>query len=147
MWQNVGFSVADQIVWRKKYTFLKKPAKRRHASVYLLSKGAAVKLQKTLPKISLYSNQKPVSAILPLIKKFSRIGDTILDPFVGWGTTAMAAKLAGRKYVGIELSEKCCQIARKRLSDLPSIPYILIVGSCLFWLALCIIAWLLITAL
>ena len=49
------------------------------------------------------------------ITSFSKPGDTILDPFLGSGTTAVAAKLLGRNYIGVEQDAEYMEMARERL--------------------------------
>lgn len=64
------------------------------------------------------------SAVFPVglptwfIKLFTDGSSIVLDPFIGSGTTAMAAKQLGRKYVGIDINEEYCQIARQRLMQI-----------------------------
>ena len=48
---------------------------------------------------------------------FSFRGDTVLDPFAGAGTTCVAARRIGRRFLGIDVSEEYCQTARRRLAD------------------------------
>ena len=62
-----------------------------------------------------HPTQKPLDVIKRMILNSSDKGEIILDPFLGSGTTAVAAKQLGRKFIGIEISEKYCQIARDRL--------------------------------
>ncbi|MHA1301601.1 MAG: DNA-methyltransferase, partial [Candidatus Helarchaeota archaeon] len=50
-----------------------------------------------------------------VLKLFSYKHDLILDPFNGAGTTTFVAKQLGRRFLGIDISEKYCEIARKRL--------------------------------
>lgn len=60
---------------------------------------------------------KPIRWAEWLIGKMTKEGDIVLDPFLGSGTTAVASKRLGRKWIGIELSEKYCEIARTRLEQ------------------------------
>jgi len=60
---------------------------------------------------------KPLKLMSYLITLGSRPGDVVLDPFVGSGTTALAAGMIGRKCIGIEISAEYAEIARKRLSQ------------------------------
>ena len=49
------------------------------------------------------------------VRMFSFVGDTILDPMCGSGTTCKMAKILGRNYLGIDISEEYCRIARERV--------------------------------
>jgi site-specific DNA-methyltransferase (adenine-specific) len=51
------------------------------------------------------------------ILSWSNEGDTVLDPFMGSGTTAKMAKLNNRNYIGFELSEEYCKIAEQRIEN------------------------------
>jgi DNA modification methylase len=63
-----------------------------------------------------HPTQKPLKLIRELVSLFSADeSDTILDPFMGSGTTLRAAKDLGRKAIGIEIEEKYCEIAANRL--------------------------------
>lgn len=58
---------------------------------------------------------KPVQAWTRLLKNISKPGLTVLDPFLGSGTTLEAAKNLGLSAIGIEIEEKYCEIAANRL--------------------------------
>ena len=66
--------------------------------------------------INVHPTQKPMALIMWCIKLADN-PQTILDPFMGSGTTLRAAKDLGRKAIGIEIEEKYCEIAAKRLSQ------------------------------
>lgn len=60
----------------------------------------------------------PIELPKRLILLYTNIGDIVLDPFMGSGTTAVAAKLLGRHYIGYEIEPEYCRIAEKRLKEL-----------------------------
>ncbi len=63
----------------------------------------------------LHSTQKPEKLLYNIIVASSEVGDVVLDPFFGTGTTGAMAKLTGRNYVGIELEDDYIKGAQKRL--------------------------------
>lgn len=64
-----------------------------------------------------HPTQKPPRLMTALIGLFSDPGETILDPFMGSGTTLRAAKDMGRCAIGIEREERYCEVAARRLSQ------------------------------
>ena len=59
----------------------------------------------------------PSELILPCIKAGSNQGDTVLDPFMGSGTTGVAAIELGRKFIGIEITPDYFEIAKERIAN------------------------------
>lgn len=64
-----------------------------------------------------HPTQKPKKLMSLLVRLFTDLGETILDPFCGSGTTLVAAKDLGRKAIGIEMNEAYCEVSAKRLSQ------------------------------
>ena len=64
-----------------------------------------------------HPTQKPIKVILPAIRISCPQNGIILDPFLGSGTTALAAKELGRRFIGIEISPEYCQMAIRRLGQ------------------------------
>jgi len=83
---------------------------RRHRWHGMLRKGNEERKHPT---------QKPLDLMKWCIQKADKDGENnlILDPFMGSGTTLVAAKNLNRKSIGIEIEEKYCEIAAKRLSQ------------------------------
>lgn len=63
-----------------------------------------------------HSTQKPLALLYRILLSASNVGDLIIDPFSGSGTTAAVAKLLGRQYIGIEQEETYVRLARERLA-------------------------------
>ena len=66
---------------------------------------------------SLHPNQKPVALFEYLIRTYTQPGELVLDPCVGSGTTALAARNTGRHYICGDSSAEYVAIARARLAE------------------------------
>jgi len=64
-----------------------------------------------------HPTQKPVALLDRIIRASTKPHDLVLDPFMGSGTTGVAARSLGRKFVGIELDASFVEVARVRLQD------------------------------
>jgi len=63
---------------------------------------------------------KPLWLMRAIVRDYSRPGDVVCDPCAGAGTTLLAAKLEGRRYVGGDIDAAHAELARERLRDLPA---------------------------
>ena len=59
----------------------------------------------------------PLEVAYRLVRMFSFTGDTVLDPFMGTGTTLVAASYCGRNGIGVEIEDSYVHLARKRLES------------------------------
>lgn len=86
---------------------------REGVSVYSCDQDATeIAIRGEMPE---HPSPKPYAAMRWLVARLP--GDTILDPFMGSGTTLRAAKDLGRKAIGIEIEERYCEIAAKRMAQ------------------------------
>lgn len=68
-------------------------------------------------KYGKHPTQKPESLMRHFVDVLSNVDDNILDPFMGSGTTGVAAKKAGRNFIGIELSKEYFDMASQRIQE------------------------------
>lgn len=64
-----------------------------------------------------HPTQKPVGVMKWILERYTEPGDIILDPFMGSGTTGVAAVQTGRNFIGIEMDKKYFDIAERRISQ------------------------------
>jgi hypothetical protein len=98
-------------IFRKPYASAVRYVRYRHESAYILAKGYPAKPVNPIDDVldcpytgnTLHPTQKPVEALLPVIQSFSRPNDIVLDPFCVSGSTLVAARRSGRRFIGCEL--------------------------------------------
>jgi site-specific DNA-methyltransferase (adenine-specific) len=73
---------------------------------------------------SLHPTQKPIELIRYLVQTYTNENDTILDPFMGSGTTGVACHLTGRRFIGVELDAAYYEIACRRIAAALQQPFL-----------------------
>ena len=112
---------ADRLVWDKKRPGMNGgPWRYRHESIYVTAgfartDNAAVSIIDAWPDQADHIHAKPIALMVKLCA--AAPPGTIADPFAGSGSTLVAAKQLGRKAIGVELEERYCEIAAKRLTQ------------------------------
>ena len=122
------FTLKNVIVWEKNNTSmgdLKGSYAPKHEFILFGHKGRRLRNGKRLPDIlqanrtgnKLHPTQKPISLLQIFIEQSSNENEIILDPFMGSGSTGVAALNTNRKFIGIELDRKYFNIAKDRLEN------------------------------
>ena len=125
-WKNVQL-----LVWDKGVIGMGKPFRKRHELIVYANRETidynrsenithypTVLQYKPIPSTArLHPAQKPTDLLRDLIIGFTDPGDTVLDPFMGSGSTGEACKEIGRNFIGIELNTDTYEIARNRIAE------------------------------
>jgi adenine-specific DNA-methyltransferase len=123
-WRGAGFRPVGHLVWPKRYASAERFLGYCHEQAYLLAKGNPPQPTEKLRDVlawyytgnRLHPTQKPVPSLKPVIEVFTRRGDIVLDPFCGSGSTLLAAKILGCRYIGIEMDAGHAKTAERRLA-------------------------------
>jgi len=123
----------EKSIWAEKdMRFINGPSRGGKATSgeYAINKGGAFRADGMRNRRSVWTiNTKPYAQahfatfpedlIVPMVKAGCPVGGTVLDIFMGAGTTAVVAKKLRRNWLGIELNEKYVEIANKRINNTP----------------------------
>lgn len=118
-----SFRVREVLIWDKVTMNVGPAFRKQYECILVLEKGRpSYRNPRMLNLISVrrvrdsrHPHAKPVDLIKLLISHSSDEGAVVLDPFLGTGTTALAARELGRDFIGIEIDGDYCRAARARL--------------------------------
>jgi len=125
------FTIKNLLVWEKNNTGmgdLTADFASKTEFIWFIQKGRREIIGSRDPNIftarktgnNFHPTEKPIDLMEYLLSKFSNSEDTILDPFMGAGSTGIACKLSKRKFIGIELDQDYFKIAQDRINNTQS---------------------------
>jgi adenine-specific DNA-methyltransferase len=125
-WRDAGFRAVGHIVFRKRYASSARFFRAEHEVAYLPAKGDMRPPARPIPDViefrytgnKLHPTQKPVAALAPLIDVFCPQNGVVLDPFAGSGSSLVAARQLGRRFIGFEIDEQHHRTATARLEEM-----------------------------
>ena len=122
---NAKFKLVNILVWKKNNCTPNRYYMKNSEFIVLFRKGKARSINnmgtKQVIEIDniignkLHPTEKPVELMSILVGNSSDVGDVVLDPFMGAGSTGVASVQLGRSFVGVEIDEEYYTIAKKRI--------------------------------
>lgn len=125
-----GFQVKSEVIWDKVMHGMgdcKAQFAPTHENVVFAVKGKfsfpgkrprdVVTYHKLASGEMIHPTEKPVGLLTSLVNAVTKPGDLILDPFAGSGSTLVAAKKSGRRFIGVELDDEYYEKARRRIEE------------------------------
>lgn len=124
--ESSNWRVKNLVVWDKQHYGMGDNYRNQHELIIYTEKpgdfefkrkdlGNVIKVKRI--QAEYHPTEKPVELVSILIDAVTEQGETILDPFMGSGTTLRAAKNRGRRAIGIEINERYCELAASRLAQ------------------------------
>ena len=124
--EKCGFKLVNILVWEKNTVTPNRYYMKQTEYILMLRKGPARTINnpgtsnvikvKNIVGSKTHPTEKPVELLKVLIENSSNVGDIVLDPFMGTGSTGEACIQTGRKFIGIEIDPEYYNIAENRLS-------------------------------
>lgn len=124
--ESAGFRVNHQLVWDKEVFGMGSYYRNQHELITFASlgqpeallradRGSVLRHKAPHSSVRLHPTEKPVPLLREILEsvRFKRV----IDPFMGSGSTLVAAKQLGKKAIGIDIDPKCCEIAKRRLAQ------------------------------
>lgn len=124
--ESCNFQIINLVVWDKEVFGMGNGFRNQHELILHASKGTPRIFDRSVPNVigskriassNLHPTEKPVALLEDLVKVCCDVGETVLDPFMGSGTTGVAAVKNGRSFIGIELDPVYFETACKRIRE------------------------------
>lgn len=134
LWMDEIFNFKQMVIWDKGPMGMGWHYRRSYETVLVGEKNGAAcrwydktnkveniirphKFKKIIPSPDQHPTEKPIGLSKHFIQLHTKLDDLVIDPFMGSGTTGVAAVQLGRQFIGIEIDEKYYQIAEKRIRE------------------------------
>jgi site-specific DNA-methyltransferase (adenine-specific) len=129
---EAGFHFIKCLIWNKGNKIMGQYYMSQYEYIMFFRKGKGIKINHcgtsdilSVPNVktkgedgkNLHDTEKPIELMKILIENSSKENDVVIDPFMGIGSTGVACRDSGRKFIGVELDEKYFEIAKRRIDD------------------------------